>query len=98
MTAIEDGMYQPAMKARMAELERQKAEIDGWISGTAPELPDVNSNVAEIYRRKVARLAEALTDSQAGQEAAVAIRSPIGDVVLTPGARRGAVTPRCAAS
>ncbi|MGK6317946.1 recombinase family protein [Sphingomonas sp. DT-204] len=27
MTAIEDGLYQPTMKARMAELERQKAEI-----------------------------------------------------------------------
>ena len=26
MAAIEDGMYQPAMKVRMAELERQKAE------------------------------------------------------------------------
>ena len=28
MAAIEDGMYQPAMKARMAELEQQKAEIE----------------------------------------------------------------------
>ncbi len=27
MTAIEDGMYQPAMKARMDELTQQKAEI-----------------------------------------------------------------------
>ena len=27
IAAIEDGMYQPSMKARMDELERQKAEI-----------------------------------------------------------------------
>ena len=27
MTAIEDGLHQPTMKARMAELERQKTEI-----------------------------------------------------------------------
>ena len=27
MTAIEDGLYQPAMKSRMAELERQKGDI-----------------------------------------------------------------------
>jgi hypothetical protein len=28
MDAIEDGMYQPAMKARMQELVQQKAEIE----------------------------------------------------------------------
>jgi hypothetical protein len=27
LDAIEDGMYQPAMKARMSELEQQKAQI-----------------------------------------------------------------------
>ncbi len=47
--------------------------------------------MAEIYRRKVTRLADALADSQASQEAASAIRSLIGDVVLTPGERRGEV-------
>ena len=51
----------------------------------------MNPNVAEIYRRKVTRLADALADSQASQEAASAIRSLIGDVVLTPGERRGEV-------
>ena len=48
-------------------------------------------HVAEIDRRKVMRLADALADSQANQEAASAIRSLIGDVVLTPGERRGEV-------
>jgi hypothetical protein len=28
LDAIEDGMYQPSMKARMSELEQQKAEIE----------------------------------------------------------------------
>lgn len=91
MTAIEDGMYQPAMKARMAELERQKAEVAARLRDAPADLPDVNPNVAELYRRKVARLADALADSEASQEAAAAIRSLIGDVVLTPGKRRGEV-------
>jgi DNA invertase Pin-like site-specific DNA recombinase len=91
MAAIEDGMYQPAMKTRMAELEREKSEIEARLSDARPDLPDVNPNVAEIYRRKVTRLAEALADSQAGQEAASAIRSLIGNVMLTPGERRGEV-------
>ena len=91
MAAIEDGMYQPAMKARMAELERQRAEIETRLRDTPADLPDVNPNVAEIYRRKVTRLADALADSQESREAASAIRSLIGDVVLTPGERRGEV-------
>jgi hypothetical protein len=48
MAAIEDGMYQPAMKARMAELERQKAEIEARLNEARPDLPDVNPNVASI--------------------------------------------------
>jgi hypothetical protein len=84
-------MYQPAMKARIAELERQRAEIETRLRDTPADLPDVNPNVAEIYRRKVTRLADALADSQASREAASAIRSLIGDVVLTPGERRGEV-------
>jgi hypothetical protein len=91
MAAIEDGMYQPAMKARMAELERQRAEIETRLRETPADLPDVNPNVAEIYRRKVTRLADALAESEASREAASAIRSLIGDVVLTPGERRGEV-------
>jgi len=91
MAAIEDGMYQPAMKARMAELERQKAEIEARLRDAPANLPDVNPNVAEVYRRKIERLADALADSQANQEAASAIRSVIGDVVLTPGERRGEI-------
>lgn len=74
MAAIEDGMYQPAMKTRMAELERQKAEIEARLREASADLPDVNPNVAELYRRKVERLADEPTDSQTNQEAAVAIR------------------------
>jgi site-specific DNA recombinase len=91
MAAIEDGMYQPAMKVRMAELERQKAEIQARLRDTPPDLPDVNPNIAEVYRRKIDRLADALADSRARPEAATAIRSLIGNVVLMPGERRGEV-------
>jgi site-specific DNA recombinase len=91
ITAIEDGLYQPAMKARMGELEQQKAEIVARLSVDEPQLPDVNPNIAEIYRRKVARLTDALSDPQTNQEAAMALRSLIGDIVLTPGTTRGEV-------
>ncbi len=91
MAAIEDGLYQPAMKARMAELERQKAEIDARLSEAPADIPDVNPNVAEVYRRNVIGLATALKDPDSGRRAAAMIRSLIGEVVMTPGTKRGEV-------
>jgi site-specific DNA recombinase len=91
IAAVEDGLYQPTMKARLAELERQKAEIEARLRAAEPELPDVNPNVAELYRRKVRHLAEALAEDPSSQEAAIALRSLIGEVVLTPGEKRGEV-------
>jgi site-specific DNA recombinase len=91
IAAIEDGMYQPAMKARMTELEQQKVEKSARLAADTPQLPDVNPNIAEIYRRKVANLIVTLTDPQTNQEAATALRSLIGDIVLTPGEKRGEV-------
>ncbi len=91
MAAIEDGMYERTMKARMDELQRQKAEVEARLSAVVPEPLDVNPNIAQLYGRKVQRLTDALADGQTRQEAAVAIRSLIGDVVLMPGERRGEV-------
>ncbi len=89
--AVEDGLYQPTMKARFAELERQKAELEDRLCAAEPGLPDVNPNVADLYRRKVTRLAEALAEDHASHEAAIALRSLIGEVVLSPGNKRGEV-------
>jgi len=40
MDAIEDGMYQPAMKARMEELVQQKAEIEARFADAPADLPE----------------------------------------------------------
>ena len=84
-------MYQPAMKARMQELERQKAEIAARMAEAPADLPDVNPNVSELYRAKTARLVEAAHDPEGGREVAEAIRALIGGIVLTPGLNRGEV-------
>lgn len=64
MDAIEDGMYQPAMKARMNELEQQKAEIEERLAEAPADLPDVHPNIAEHYRTKVIRLAKTLAEPE----------------------------------
>ncbi len=91
LAAIEDGMYQPVMKARMEELERRKAEIAERMAQAPADVPDVHPNVANIYRTKVATFTEALDDPDGGANATEAIRSLIGGVVLTPGEKRGEV-------
>ena len=91
MAAIEDGMYQPAMKARMAELERERAEITARLAEAPRGVPDVHPGIAEIYKRKVAKLNETLKDPGAQLDASSDIRSLVGKIVLHPGEKRGEV-------
>src|SRR3546814_16426274 len=91
MAAIEDGLYEPSMKDRLPPLERQKVELQARLA-TAPEpLPAVHPGIAESYRARIERLAEALDDPEASLQAAEAIRSLVGQVGLTPGTERGQV-------
>ena len=89
LDAIEDGMYEPVMKARMSELEHQKAEIEKRLAEAPADMPDVHPNIAEHYRAKVIRLAETLAEPESNGEAREDIRSLIGEVVITPGEKRG---------
>ena len=82
-------MYQPAMKARMSELEQEKAEIEARLSEAPADVPDVHPNIAEPYRAEVICLAETLAEPVSNGEAREDIRSLIGEVVITPGEKRG---------
>jgi site-specific DNA recombinase len=57
------------MKARMDELERQKAEIAERLVQTPADIPDVHPNV-NTHRQNVARFTEALGDPDDAPEAA----------------------------
>ena len=82
-------MYQPTMKARMSELEQRKAEIEARLAEAPADMPDVHPNIAEHYRAKMIHLAETLAESEANGEAREDFRSLIGEVVITPGEKRG---------
>jgi site-specific DNA recombinase len=83
--AIEDGLYQPSMKARMAELEQEKGTLEERLAA-APEPPNVrfHPNLPALYREKVAALQRALADPQIEAEAADKIRGHIERIALTP--------------
>jgi len=91
LAAIEDGLYQPSMKARMEDLERQKAEITARLAMAPTDVPDLHPNIATLYKKRVEQFTQALTDHEDGRPAAEALRSLIGAIVLTPGDKRGEV-------
>ena len=83
--AIEDGLYQPSMKDRMAALEAEKAQITAELA-TRPDTTPVtlHPNLPVMYRLKVEELERLLADAELGAEAMAAIRSTITRIVLTP--------------
>jgi DNA invertase Pin-like site-specific DNA recombinase len=83
--SIEEGMFHPSMKGRMDELEAQRAELEAKLSAAPDDhLPDVLPNIADVYRRKIERLSDALSQAGTSRQAASVIRSLIGQIVLTP--------------
>src|SRR5690606_15423208 len=83
--AIADGMYHPSMKGKMSELEARKAALEAErerVPETAPAL--LHPGLADIYRRKVAALTEALNDPSAKAEAATLIRGLLTEIRLLP--------------
>ena len=90
--AIEDGLYQPSMKERMAALEAEKAQLMAELAAQPDATPvALHPNLPLLYRRKVEELEAVLADPELGAEAMEAIRSMIARIVLTPraGGRHG---------
>jgi site-specific DNA recombinase len=87
--AIEDGGYTRTLSDRLRELEAQQDEIAERLAHAPSDIPDIHPNVADVYRRKVARLADALNHPEDRHEATAALRGLIERIVLTPGRKRG---------
>ncbi|SCY93290.1 hypothetical protein [Microvirga guangxiensis] len=89
LSAIEDGLYQPSMKTRLAELEAEKAALLSQknASATIPNV-SVHPNLA-VYRRKVEELESLLEDAAHRDEAMELVRTLIETIELTPKGRGG---------
>ena len=86
---IESGGYTRVLMDRLRDLEARQDMLRDRIAAAKHPLPDIHPNVAQIYRRKIERLAEALQHPEDQREAAEAIRALIERVTLIPGAKRG---------
>src|ERR1700681_3367313 len=72
------------LSERLRELEAKQDEINERLARRPVDSPGIHPNVAELYGRKVARLADALNHPDDRHEAADALRSLIERIVLTP--------------
>ena len=91
VAAIEDGGYTRSMTDRLRKLEAEQDALSERLASAPADLPDIHPNVADIYRRKVECLWDALRRPQERDAAAAALRDLIERITLTPGPKRGQV-------
>ncbi|WP_337960276.1 zinc ribbon domain-containing protein [Paracoccus marcusii] len=85
LTAIEDGMYHPSMKAKMEALEGRKAELTRMLAAT-PEPPALRLHPAlgERYRQEIGCLAEAMQRPSRRSVATGILRGLICKIRMVP--------------
>ena len=85
--AIEDGAYTHTLKARLTTLEQEKVQTEARLhAGKHAPVLRLHTNLPELYRNKIGRLAEALNAPETVTEAADVMRGLIDRIVLTPAA------------
>ncbi len=89
VSVIEGGGYTRTLLDRIRELEAEQDRLRQRLAEAEAPPPDVHPNIAELFRRKVERLAEALDHPEDRREAAEALRTVIAGITLRPGAERG---------
>ena len=84
--AIADGFRAPGLQAKLDELEQPKARLQSEIDGAPAPSPRLHPNLAEIYRKKVGSLQDALADPATKTEALEILRGLIERVAVTAAA------------
>ncbi len=82
--AIKAGVPGAAVKYEMTALEARRVELLAQLEAAPPPMPRLHPNLAELYRRKVVNLAEALNEEHTRLEAAECLRELIEEIRLVP--------------
>ena len=75
--AIADGFRATGLQEKLDELERRKARLESEIDDAPAAAPRLHPNLAELYRKKVANLQDALADPATQTEALEILRGLI---------------------
>jgi site-specific DNA recombinase len=91
LALVEDGAGSRTLITRLRELESREEELQTSLAMAPAVVPEIHPNVAELYKRKVERLSDALADPSERDDAFHVIRGLIDQIVVSPGASRGQV-------
>ena len=81
---IKSGVPGAAVKDEMIALEARRVELRAQLEAAPAPLPRLHPNLAELYRQKVMKLAEALNEENTRLEAAGCLRELIEEIRLVP--------------
>ena len=87
--ALAEGYRVPGLQQRLDELEARRSALEQELAAPAPSPVRLHPNLAQVYRRKVERLHEALADPALRDEALGLLRGLIERVVLHPAGEDG---------
>lgn len=82
--AITSGVDARILQAELRSLESRQAELQALLTSTNDPGPLLHPNLAEVYRKKVAKLINELNEESIRPEATEILRSLIDAVVLVP--------------
>jgi site-specific DNA recombinase len=94
VSAVSQVMFHPSMKAKMDELESDRADIEAKLASLPEQEPiTIHPGSAEMYARKVSDLVGALNEDGTRHEAADQLRGFIEKIIVRPdpGAANGHV-------
>jgi len=81
--AIAEGFRAPSLQLKLDELEQHKLKLESEIESAPAAAPRLHPNLAEIYRKKVGGLQEALSDPETRSEAIEILRGLIERVAIS---------------
>ena len=82
--AIKSGIRNASMAAELDALEIRKQELQERLTEAPPPPVRLHPNLADVYRRKVENLGQALNEAGMREEAATLLRGLIDEIRLTP--------------
>jgi site-specific DNA recombinase len=82
--AITGGADALSLNRELVALERRKQDLEREPASPASPKPLIHPNLAEVYRRRVADLHQALYDKDSAPEAFELIRALVAEITLTP--------------
>jgi hypothetical protein len=82
--AIAEGLRTPGLQKRLEELESRRAELEQEMTSACAPPIRLHPSLAQVYRRKVEQLQQALNDPEIRDEAIEVLRNLLESVVIAP--------------